>query len=148
MPGKQPLITNYFKSEGGEYTNTTFEDSWPAIVALLSPEYKLVNTFVQVDEYGSCKAYLKVGFRDVYVGYLDLMEDSGSYWVNNVWVAECMRRCGIATKMYLAARKKLKMAPILFSTNPKADDDDDDTRHLSEEGAALANGLAGKGCMK
>lgn len=147
MPWRQALITNYFKPVNGQFTNTTFEDSVDTILATMSAEYKYANTRVDVDENGNCQAYLVLLAGDVLVGHLDLIEIDGSYWINNVGVRDSAQRCGIGTKMYRAAHAKLN-EPIYASRGHKNEDtDDDDTRHLSVEGAALVNSLIRNGHM-
>jgi GNAT superfamily N-acetyltransferase len=74
------------------------------------------------------------------VGELTLWVDDEGYWVNHVEVHERYRRRGIATMLVKAACKR--HGKIYFSRQTKDQcTDDDDTRYMTDDGAALASKL-------
>lgn len=105
---QQPLITNFFRSQNGQFTNSTFEKSIGTILASLSREYIGANTRVDVDDEGDCIAYLPLHTGDVKIGHLDLINIGGLYWINNVEVEVSAQRSGVGTKMYKKALSKLR----------------------------------------
>lgn len=90
--------------------------------------------------------YLTLTGQEYRIGELDLYEDdNGRYWVNNVEVNDQWQRRGYGRLLIREAADHYG-ATIYFSkqTNQEARDNDD-TRHLSTEGAALANSCVSHG---
>ena len=79
-------------------------------------------------------------FDDLEVGSLELYEDSeGRYWLNNIDVKPDYQRKGIGLSLLNEAVNAY--GEIYAATNFSKDqeEEDADTRHLSQEGAALVN---------
>jgi predicted GNAT family acetyltransferase len=75
----------------------------------------------------------------VKVGELTLHEDDkGKQWIAGVEVAAKLQRQGIGKKLVAFAIEDIG-ATLYASNKPKSDDDPNDTRHLSTEGAKLVN---------
>lgn len=72
------------------------------------------------------------------VGSLELLDDSDGSWVNNIDVQAEWQKRGVGTALIAAAIAH--NGTIYFSEAPEDNENDDsDTRHCSEEAAALAN---------
>lgn len=81
------------------------------------------------------------------IGDLTLYEDNqGGIWLNNIEVHDKAQRCGIATRLVLAA---IQEHGRIYASRSHQDGHggQHDTRRLTEEGAALVNYLIQRGIM-
>ncbi|WP_226646537.1 GNAT family N-acetyltransferase [Microbulbifer variabilis] len=120
-------------------TGGTLEDNPPA---------NWLKKQIKITQDGGYHFYASVpGHSHVY-GTLDLYLDyRGDLWINHIDVQQAARRCGVGSKLVLAAIKKYGKV-YASRSGQDAEVDDDDTRHLSHEGAALVNHLIARGAMK
>ncbi|MFU2878317.1 hypothetical protein ACM7M8_02225 [Pseudomonas aeruginosa] len=148
---RQPLITNYIiigKDKFGNpiyMTNNAYlDESVNSVTGCMSREYIRENVKIEGDDmdyYAELPGVGRIGEFQLY------KDNNGLVWINFMDVVSGARRSGVATKMYLAAKEV--HAQIYASRSGKdAELGEDDTRHLSSEGAAFVNALIEKGLMK
>jgi len=94
---------------------------------------------------GTFTLYLTVGGQEYEIGELELYEDEDDRnWVNHIEVNDQWQRRGLGRQLIQAAIRIY--GTIYFSTQANNEAvEDGDTRHLSFEGAALANSCVRNG---
>lgn len=97
------------------------------------------------DVHGTLTLYVTVNGQEYQIGELELYEDEDDRnWVNSVEVDNQWQRRGYGRLLIQEAIDRY--GKIYFSTQTKQEAvEDDDTRHLSVEGAALANSCVRRG---
>jgi hypothetical protein len=142
----QPLITNYLNANSPARTNGhTLERNRPDPSRSL-----LINHIIIGGAEQHFTAKLQGGLDGPLVGgcfgTLELYEDNaGGMWINHIEVAENAQRCKIASKLCM---KAITAHGHLYASNSHVDPGGNhDTRHLSEEGAALVRDLINRGIM-
>lgn len=130
---KQTLITNYIV---GGTVGHTLEDNPP-------PEYVRTQLNIQANAGADYVARLPTANA----GELSLYEDNqGDFWLNHIYVEPQARRCGVARRLMQQA---INDHGHIYASNSHIDPGgEDDTRHLSVEGAALVAGLIAEGTMQ
>lgn len=132
---KQPLITNFLN----QTVNHTLEDNPPA-------EFVRASAAVLTNNNGHYWAVLP-NFPDFILGTLDLYKDNNEdNWLNHINVLDQCQHMGIGTKLM---RKAIEDFGHIYASNSLDEPGgDDDTRHLSHEGAGLVNSLIARGIMQ
>ncbi|MFT6674412.1 MAG: hypothetical protein ACJAVM_000583 [Sulfitobacter sp.] len=139
MGKEQLLITNWFDPQHPLATQRSTLNSDPPA------GYLRKSTVVTSNGRGEFTAKAQGIVGDV--GNLSLYEDhEGGNWINNISVMATARTCGVATKMYLAAKKEF--GEVYASTQIAENDTEGDTRHLTNAGRALVTALIRNGHMK
>lgn len=143
MP-KQALITNYFaNNHPAKTTNHTLEDN--------PPRNFIIKHSVLSGADHTYTATLPGGVNGPLAGgcfaSLELYEDqNGDQWINHIETAPQAQRCGLATRLCVMA---IQQYGTLYASNSQYDPGgDDDTRHLSQEGAALVTRLIQRNIMQ
>jgi GNAT superfamily N-acetyltransferase len=135
----QPLITNFLAANDPRRTaGHTFGQNPQA-------NHVRHNTQVMSDGHGHYWAILP-GYPQFQIGTLALYEDNNDdQWINHIVVLPQFQRMGVARR--LVQRAIQEHGHIYASNSPHDPGGDDDTRHLSQEGAALVTGLIVGGIM-
>lgn len=137
---RQPLISNFFgPNDPGRTVNHTLEQNPP-------PNYIRHHTMIQKDGRGLFWAVLPA-LPALRLGELDIYFDRiGGKWINHIEVRPQYQRCGVAARM---VRTAIQDYGHIYASNSHIDPGGyNDTRHLSQEGAALVNGLIASGAMQ
>lgn len=135
----QPLITNFLAANAT--AGHTMGQNPPA-------DYVRHRARVMTDQNGHYWAILP-HFPHIRLGELTLYQDNnGDQWINHIVVEHQYQRMGVASRLIRRAIRDSHHRRIYASNSPHDPGGDGDTRHLSQEGAALVNGLIQNGTMQ
>jgi ribosomal protein S18 acetylase RimI-like enzyme len=139
---RQPLIVNYVSDRPTTFDEALEHPEHPSLGPGFHPE-----GIIEIEHSGSTFSALANGIE---VGELTIYEDDAGAWINNVSVKDSLQGRGIGSKMVEAAVESYGALYASSANKQQEDDhgDDGDTRHLSEEGAALVASCIRKGIMK
>lgn len=129
---KQALITNYFPvGHPGRTVGHTLEDN---------PPREALRSRLEVRGDGESYTAHLPGSRATY-GRLDLHVEDGTPWIGYVETKARAQRSGVASQLYMAARRDHGEVFASSATQQAHSGDPGDTRYLTTDGASFVRGL-------